>query len=199
MSRKSLNPYQREKAIDRIMEYLVTDHGTMEGVLSVDDEARLARLRFCDDQLRRNLTRKSVAEMIRKRYPHPDGSAMSESMAYRIINETMHVFGTTATINKNYMRQRGIDMCLDTYRMAQEKQDLKAMNAAIKNMAEIAGLNKEDSGQLPLDILDRIQVNLQINPALLGAKPIGWDEVNALLQELNLKPQTRTIDITEGQ
>lgn len=196
--RKSTNPYTRDRWLDRVSEYLVSGSETPDGILTDHEQMMLQRVMFCHEQILRNLNRAQIVAILRKRFTNDEGRPISEHTAYKLIRDTETVLGSTSTIDKNYLRSIAIDMCKDVYRRAIEKGDLRAQNSAITNLIKVAGLDRDELQQLPTDILDRITIAIQVNPALLDAEVVSLQEVQKLLADIGTS-QPRTLDITHRQ
>ena len=100
-----------------------------------------------------------AAKIIGERYQ------VSRATAYRRCTEAIRLFGDVTRAYKDGIRHILYEMSMRVFQLAAAKKeadfsgkvqsapDLKAMNAAIKNMAVLKGLDKEDTNALTPDML----------------------------------------------
>lgn len=188
---------KKESDIDRIIRYLRSDDIRPFEELNNQEKEKLERMMFAERMLGRHFTKRDVMNMIRKKYVNSrTEQPLSEDQAYRIIRETEKVFGTVNKVNPDFLAGMVYDLIMDTIRIAKEKGDVRGLNAAGKNLIELMKQYSEGANAIPPEILDRIQVVFQVNPALLGVKPVDIDEIDRLMMEMKIP---RRLDITDGQ
>ena len=86
---------------------------------------------------------------------------LSRATAYRRCREALEIFGDVTRAYKDGIRHILYEMSMRVFQLAAGRKnefkladpDLKAMNAAIKNMAMLKGLDKEDTNALTPDLL----------------------------------------------
>jgi hypothetical protein len=86
---------------------------------------------------------------------------LSRATAYRRCTEAMRLFGDVTRAYKDGVRHILYEMSMRVFQLAAGRKneykladpDLKAMNAAIKNMAVLKGLDKEDTNALSPEVL----------------------------------------------
>lgn len=86
---------------------------------------------------------------------------LSRATAYRRCTEAIRLFGDVTRAYKDGIRHILYEMSMKVFQLAAGRKneyklpdpDLKAMNAAIKNMAMLKGLDKEDTNALTPDML----------------------------------------------
>lgn len=86
---------------------------------------------------------------------------LSRATAYRRCTEAIRLFGDVTRAYKDGIRHILYEMSMRVFQLAagrknefkQADPDLKAMNASIKNMAMLKGLDKEDTNALTPDML----------------------------------------------
>lgn len=84
---------------------------------------------------------------------------ISQSQAFRTVKLTEMLFGAQRKANKEFKRQIAEEMAKETYRMAKEAKDFKAMAAANRAYNEATGINIEDP-ELP--DFEKLQPSLNI-------------------------------------
>ena len=110
---------------------------------------------------------KTVAELC-ARYP------IARATAYRRVRDATVLFGEVTRTHKEGIRHILYELAMGVFRKAMKAQDkfgnpdLKAANAAIKNMALLKGLDKEDSTALTPEVLGSKSYYLTVNIGVAG-------------------------------
>lgn len=131
---------------EKILQYLTGDDDVD---LSEGDKEHLDRISFAEAQLRRRKNRNIVAKMMVHRFN------ISVPQAYRDINNAKIVFGSNVVVDKDYYKAFLIDSVMETISMAIKQGDLKAKNAAEKNLIVLMGFNKDDASPITPDMLQQ--------------------------------------------
>lgn len=191
----------KELSIDRIITYLTSDPDASTAIRLTDDEqTRLDRINFVDDQLRRGYSPRMVKNMLVKKYRNErTGLPISDATAYRIISDCQYAFESQAQFNKPYFTQVAHEMIMETYRLAKESSNLRAMANATKNLTLLLGLNKDDSSTIHADNLQRFNILFMANPEDVGIQRVSKEDIEALYLEVMGKPAPKTIEITANE
>jgi hypothetical protein len=115
---------------------------------------------------------------------------IGRATAYRRIRDATVLFGEVTRTHKEGIKHILYEMAMLVFRKALKSQDkfgnpdLKAANAAIKNMAILKGLDKEDSTALTPEVLGNKSYYLTINVGAAGqAKTIELGSLDKLEPE----------------
>jgi hypothetical protein len=144
---------------EKILAYLTGEDNVK---LSKKEKEQLDRYSFAEAQLRRFKNRNVVAKMMAARY------GISLPQAYRDINNTKIVFGSSVVIDKDYYRAFLLDSIVETINMAVKDGDLRAKNAAEKNLIVLLGFDKDDSSPITPDMLQQNVLVITPDIAALG-------------------------------
>jgi len=186
--------------VDRILHHLAQPDDETAVMLNEDDKMHLDRMSYADQQLRRGFPPRIVANMLQRKYLNPrTGTYISQSTAYRIINDAQVGFGGSAAFVQNYWKQLAHEMIMDAYRMAKEAQDVRGMQKSIEQLTSLLALNSEDSNKIPEDALMRISISVTARPEDAGLTRTSWDEVQRLYREVTGKEAPKVIDITPNE
>lgn len=142
-----------ETAFDRILASYLQEGA--EQRLSKADLARRGELEAAHALLTQYHSLEQAAKIVSERYQ------VSRATAYRRCNEAIRLFGDVTRAYKDGIRHILYEMSMRVFQLAASRKDeykqaapdLKAMNAAIKNMAMLKGLDKEDTNALTPDML----------------------------------------------
>lgn len=111
---------QKKSNVEVIVDYLTSDEGTV--ILSPKQEDMLKRLHYADDLLRTTrYSAKQVANMLVEKFGY------ATSTAWRDIDDTRHIFGTTRKINKNYILAIHLDRIEDQIAVAIKEEDTRLL------------------------------------------------------------------------
>ena len=131
---------------EKILAYLTGEDNVK---LSKKEKDLMDRFSFAEAQLRRRKNRNIVAKMMSVRFN------ISIPQAYRDINNAKAVFGSSVVVDKDYYRAFLIDSVMETISMAIKDKDLRAKNAAEKNLIVLMGFDKDDSNPITPDMLQQ--------------------------------------------
>ncbi len=188
---------KKKTDVDRILHYLKVGTDEAMSELSDRDKDKMERIMFAERQLARHFKKGEVVELLRDRFKDPQTQKkFTVGHAYRIIRDTERILGEVGKINPDFLAVQARDIIMDTIRLANEKGDVRGLNAATKNLLELIKMHSDGAGQLPEDLLDRIDTRFSVNPTLLGIEPTSVAEMSRLLEELK---QPRVLDITDEQ
>jgi len=140
---------------EKILAYLMGEDNVK---LTNKEKEVLNRISFAEGQLRRFKSRHVVAKMMAVRFN------MSLPQAYRDINNAKIVFGSSVVIDKDYYVQ--------TIQMAVKAEDLRAKNAAEKNLITLLGFDKEESNPITPEMLQQNILVITPDVAALGLRPV---------------------------
>lgn len=121
--------------------------------LCAEDLEYYNAISFADDLLRdyknHGRGKRHIAKMIQLKWN------VSETTAYKYMNDAMYVFRTTNILDKDYWKQTVLDMQMNVYRlaMADASKNFKHANAAIANIIKILGFDKRDPEPVTADML----------------------------------------------
>ena len=129
---------------------------------------------------------------------------LSRATAYRRCREALELFGDVTRAYKDGIRHILYEMSMRVFQLAagrknefkQPDPDLKAMNAAIKNMAMLKGLDKEDTNALTPDML--AHKTYVVNISIIGRD--GQPQTVALNSLDRIEPETyaQLVDAAEN-
>ena len=129
--------------LNEIIDYILSDKETH---LSEQLKEYLEKVDVADNLIRKYKIKKKVVNGLIKRF------GIGSRYAYRLINDAQLVYASVHTASKDYWKEVIREMALKTYQKAVKAKDFTAQNAAIKNLIQIIGLDKEDSGFDPTKI-----------------------------------------------
>ena len=136
-----------ETALDRIRaSYL---HEGAEERLTPDDQKRKEHLEAAHGLLVNYHSLEQAVPLLVNRYD------ISRATAYRRCTEAIRLFGDVTRSYKDGIRHILYEFAMRVFQLAASAKpaDLKAMNASIKNMAILKGLDKDDSNALSPEVL----------------------------------------------
>jgi hypothetical protein len=148
---------------EKILAYLMGEDNVK---LTNKEKEVLNRISFAEGQLRRFKSRHVVAKMMAVRFN------MSLPQAYRDINNAKIVFGSSVVIDKDYYRAFLLDSIVQTIQMAVKAEDLRAKNAAEKNLITLLGFDKEESNPITPEMLQQNILVITPDVAALGLRPV---------------------------
>lgn len=142
-----------ETVFDRIRASYLNEGA--EARLSPADIQRRTELEAAHALLVQYHSLEQAAKITRERW------GLSQATAYRRCTEAIRLFGDVTRSYKEGLRHILYEMAMRVFQLAAARKDeyknaapdLKAMNAAIKNMATLKGLDKEDTNALTPDML----------------------------------------------
>lgn len=131
----------KKSNLEVIVDYLTSEKGAV--ILTPKQEEMLERLHYTDDLLRNQYSSKQVVNMLMKQFGY------AASTAWRDIDDTRQIFGTTRKINKNYILAVHLERIEDQIAVAVENKDTRLLpflfDCYTKAMKEI----KDESKSAP--------------------------------------------------
>lgn len=176
---KMLDNKRKKSNIEQIISYLSTEEGAV--ILTDKQEEMLARLRQADDLLRKNKhSTKEVAKILLDIYKDR-GVSYSTATAWRDIDDARAVFGTTRTVNKNYLVTSHIDEIDEAIKIAKSTQNFKLLPLLFDCKTKaIAHLPDDDSRK---NAPPAIIFNITNNTAIIGNE-MSDDEAEQVVKEM---------------
>lgn len=157
-----------ETVLDRIKAAFINEGA--EEKLTADEKARKEQLESAHGLLVNYHSLEQAVPLLMGRF------GLSRATAYRRCNEAIRLFGDVTRSYKDGIRHILYEFAMKVFQLAagrknefkQPDPDLKAMNTAIKNMAMLKGLDKEDSSALTPEVLGSKSYYLTVNIGLAG-------------------------------
>ena len=155
-----------ETSLDRIRACYDPEVGAeAELRLSAEERQRKEEMEAAHSLLINYHSLEDAVKVLQPRY------RLSRATAYRRCTETMRIFGDVTKTYKDAVRHILYEYSMKVFQLAvsakndlgQPRPDLKAMNTAIKNMAMLKGLDKEDSSALTPEVLGSKHYYLTVN------------------------------------
>ncbi|MBJ6109443.1 hypothetical protein JAO73_10490 [Hymenobacter sp. BT523] len=177
-----------ETALDRIKASYLNEGA--EAKLTADEKRRKEELEGAHGLLVNYHSLEQAVPLLMGRY------SISKATAYRRCTEAMRLFGDVTRSYKDGIRHILYEYAMKVFQLAagrknefkQPDPDLKAMNAAIKNMAMLKGLDKEDSSALTPEVLGDRHFYLTIHMGGTGeTKNIDLGNLNKIEPETYAK------------
>lgn len=142
-----------ETALDRIKAAYLDE--AAEARLSADERLRKEQLEAAHGLLVNYHSLEQAVPLLMGRF------SLSRATAYRRCTEAIRLFGDVTRSYKDGIRHILYEYAMKVFQLAAGRKnefkvpdpDLKAMNTAIKNMAMLKGLDKEDSSALTPEVL----------------------------------------------
>ncbi len=142
-----------ETVLDRIRASYLNEGA--EARLSAADIDRRTELEAAHGLLTNYHSLEQAVPLLMARYQ------LSRATSYRRCNEAIRLLGDVTRAYKDGIRHILYEMAMKVFQLAASRKDeykssapdLKAMNAAIKNMAVLKGLDKEDTNALSPEVL----------------------------------------------
>ena len=157
-----------ETALDRIRASFFEDEEIAEDGLSSADLEQKGQLVAAHSWLTQGKSVEKTVVLLCGRY------SIHRSTAYRRVRDATALFGEVTRTHKEGVKHILYEMAMLVFRKALKSQDkfgnpdLKSANAAIKNMAILKGLDKEDSTALTPEVLGDRHFYLTITMAAGG-------------------------------
>lgn len=146
-----------ETALDRIRDSYLKEGA--EERLSADEKQRKEQMEAAHGLLTQYHSLEQAVPLLVGRF------GISRATAYRRVTDAIRLFGDVTRSYKDGVRHILYEFAMKVFQLAASAKppDLKQMNAAIKNMAMLKGLDKEDSNALTPDLLGSKTYVLQVN------------------------------------
>jgi len=139
---KDIVPIAIVNDVQAITEYMKTGGNSV--LLSEEQKNLLERIDFTDNLIRKYKNNSEIVSILCVRF------SVSRKTAYKTIQATQEVYGSTATISKEYWRKITIDWIIDAINLARTSKDVKGLNAALANLIKALGLDKADTIDIDL-------------------------------------------------
>lgn len=117
----------------------------------------------------------AILKLIQKQYPD-----ISERTARFILRDTRRFFGMVSQPALAYEKVLLLDGIKDTLRKASKRNDLKAMNAAQKNLITVLGADQPEEVVENKTIINIIN----FNPVNLGAQVLSPEKLDELVNQM---------------
>lgn len=137
-----------------IAEYLKTGGNSI--LLTAEQKNLLERIDFCDNLIRKYKKQSEIVLVITTRF------GISRQQAYKTVQATQEIYGSVATVSKEYWRKITIDWIIDAVNLARESKDIKGLNAALANLIKALGLDKTDITDIDLTKYEAHTYNIQL-------------------------------------
>jgi len=92
---------------------------------------------------------------------------VSESQAYRIVQDAVALYGALASLDKEGLRQIMVENFMRIHRKAVAAEDFMNANRALENVTKLQRLLDEDGGVDPKTFLIPVPISFTTNPAAL--------------------------------
>jgi hypothetical protein len=174
-----LDQKHKKSNLEQIISYLSTEDGAV--ILTEKQEEMLGRLKQADDLLRKNKhSTKEVARMLVDIF-RDKGVNYSIATAWRDIDDARMVFGTTRTINKNYIVTSHIDEIDEVIKLAKSTSNFKLLPLLFDCKTKaLAQLPDDDSRK---NAPPAIIFNITNNTAIIDNNMTD-DEAEAVVKEM---------------
>ena len=174
-----------ETTLDRIKASFLSEGA--EEKLTAEEKVRKEQLEAAHGLLVNYHSLEQAVPLLVGRY------GISKATAYRRCNEAIRLFGDVTRSYKDGIRHILYEFAMKVFQLAagrknefkQPDPDLKAMNTAIKNMAMLKGLDKEDSSALTPELLGNrsFYLTIQMGPGSGEAKTIDLGDLTTIAPE----------------
>lgn len=162
--------------------------------LEQSDQERLEVIKFLHELLGEARTIKQIIPRLKEKFPN---QRLSKATVYRMHDECMQVYGNRK-VDSEYYRGFVLDWTLELLQTARKKQDLKAWDAAIKNLIKLLGLDREslelpdfekymnqvfvmnvtvNDKKVPIDLNQAEKFGADLKDLLLDADDIDFDDI----------------------
>lgn len=139
-----------------------------------------------------SLSDRDIVDLFKSAYGISDTKARSDLQVVK------RLLGDMQQTSKNYHRYRFIEMIEETYRLAREKKNLKAMADAAGKYAKYTQLDKPDEQDLGLDGIRPQSFEFTDDPAVLGLTRIpGIKERKKKLLEKYMSDDVQEVQAEE--
>lgn len=185
-----------ETALDRIKASYLNEGA--EERLSADERLRKEQLEAAHGLLVNYHSLEQAVPLLMGRF------GLSRATAYRRCQEAMRLFGDVTRSYKDGVRHILYEFAMKVFQLAAGRKnefkvpdpDLKAMNAAIKNMAMLKGLDKEDTSALTPEVLGSKSYFLTLHVGGAGGAPKTIDL--GALDKIEPDTYARIVEAVEG-
>jgi hypothetical protein len=185
-----------ETALDRIRASFFDESEEPDEKLSEAEFDQKCQLVFAHANLIEGKALEKVVKLLVARYH------ISRATGYRRCRDATTLFADVTRTHKEGVKHILYEMSLDVYRRALKSQDkfgnpdLKAANGAIKNMALLKGLDKDDSNALTPEMLGQKNYYLTMNIGGGTGAPKVIDMTNP--EKMDADTYARVMEAVEG-
>lgn len=158
--------------------------------LSESQQKLMKQIQFAHNELMScKYTEREIVSLLQKTYE------ISDTTAYRIITQTKEIFSEVLSINKAFELKVELESARTMKRKCEEVQDFKTAALIQKNIVEILK-QIEIIENIPGDMFEGHEIIPDMDPSLIGAKPIPKEEMTALLKRISIK-RGRKFDVED--
>jgi hypothetical protein len=185
-----------ETALDRIRASFFDESDEPDEKLSQAEFDQKCQLVFAHANLTEGKSLEKVVKLLVARY------AISRATGYRRCRDATTLFADVTRTHKDGLKHILYEMSMNVYRRALKaldkfgNPDLKAANGAIKNMALLKGLDKDDSNALTPDMLGQKNYYLTMHIGGGTGAPKRIDMTNP--ERLDADTYARVMEAVEG-
>lgn len=168
------------KTIDLARQEMFTPVEELEGKYAPERVQHLVRLRdmynwFLNDPSGRD---RAFVAAFQSKYN------LSQSAVYADLALVKQLMPLLRPETREFWRTRVSDMLLETYNMAKNRKDTKAMAMAAKELGKVNRVDMEDEKDMPFDLIVIQPFTPSFDPTIIGCKPIpNVDQVKAQLRK----------------
>lgn len=109
---------------------------------------------------------------------------LSQSAVYADLALVKQLMPLLTPSTREFWRTRVSDMLLETYNMAKNRKDTKAMAMAAKELGRVNRVDMEDEKDFPFEMIVVQPFTPSFDPTIIGCKPIpNVDQVKAALRK----------------
>lgn len=158
--------------------------------LSESQQKLMKQIQFAHNELMScKYSEREIVSLLQRTYE------ISDTTAYRIINQTKEIFSEVLSINKAFELKVELESARTMKRKCEEVQDFKTAALIQKNIVEILK-QIEIIENIPGDMFEGHEIITDMDPSLIGAKPIPKEEMTALLKRISIK-RGRKFDVED--
>lgn len=185
-----------ETALDRIRASFFDESDEPDEKLSQAEFDQKCQLVFAHANLTEGKSLEKVVKLLVARY------AISRATGYRRCRDATTLFADVTRTHKDGLKHILYEMSMNVYRRALKaldkfgNPDLKAANGAIKNMALLKGLDKDDSSALTPEMLGQKNYYLTLNLGGGSGAPKVIDMTNP--ERMDADTYARVMEAVEG-
>lgn len=181
-----LNTQSQETDLDKIIAARQDKTNSIQ--LTPALQRKLDMLEHCDDLIRMYVDRRKVITMLQKRFE------LSRERAIQLHRETITMYGTMRSVDKQYFIDLLLNEVMSTKDMARKKYDVKAMASCDANLIKIAERLLPDDDKKLYEDFELPVIEAGFFPELLNVEiPENLDEIVEKLKK-DLKTADKIIN-----